>query len=418
MAARIPAPGTLLAGRYRVEEALGHGAIGMVFAAIDEKTGVDCAIKLLSSPELREDRARLVREARALMLVNHPHVVRVFDVAEDDDGAPFLVLERLVGEDLSSLAPLGAKLPAADVVDYAAQVCEALEAAHARGIIHRDIKLSNLFLARSGPRPTIKVLDFGVSKLGAADSQGSLTRGDGPLGSPQFISPEQLADPRAVDARADLWALGVVMYRLLAGRFPFDGATVVETFALVARGDRPALREVAPEVPPALASVVERCLERDPGRRWSSATALRAALRADAPVTSEDDPATTVNVAPSPAPRRPWLLFAGGLVLTLGAGLLLSTRSGIGPPSASPVRVEPSSEPAAPPPVAAPSPAAPPSAPPAVELESEAPPATSSSRSGPRLHPRPAHRRADPATTAAPATPSAPPPELRGNPYR
>ncbi|MFO0738593.1 MAG: serine/threonine-protein kinase [Labilithrix sp.] len=419
MTARLPAPGTLFAGRYRIEEVLGHGAIGVVLAALDEKTGVDCAIKLLSSPELGQDRARLVREARALMLITHPHVVRVFDVAEDDEGAPFLVLERLEGEDLGARCPLGAALPAAQVIDYAAQVCEALEAAHARGVIHRDIKPSNLFLARTSEGEVIKVLDFGVSKLRGADGQGSLTRADGPLGSPQFISPEQLANPKAVDARTDLWALGVVMYRLLSGRFPFHGETVMETFALVARGERRALHDVAPDVPPVLEAIVDRCLERDPARRWPSAAALRAALLGGEAVAAEDETVTTLATAPpapAPASRRSWALFAVGLLATLGAGgLLLSSRGGSAVPMPTPA--EPSApaarddvlrEPPPPPTV---------SAGPAIEPAEVEAPSPSSPRSGPRPRPRPSHRPA-PAPAPPPPTPPASDPDLRGNPYR
>jgi eukaryotic-like serine/threonine-protein kinase len=333
-----PTRGSMFAKRYRIEHVLGQGGMGVVVAARDEKTGVRCAIKLLGKEASRTDTPRLMREARALMLLTSEHVVRIFDVGEDASAGPYLVLERLDGRDLAKLAPLGTPLPWSNVAAYAHDACRALAHAHAIGIIHRDIKPSNLFLARtSDGREIVKVLDFGVSKLTASaghwEGQRTLTGngGDGALGSPQFISPEQLADPRGVDARTDLWSMGVVMFRLLTGRFPFEGTTVAEIFNAVLRAPIPSLDDT--DVPPALAAIVMRCLTRDVDGRIATAEELANALEcfarqrtaSCAPVSiasmSEDVMTTETTPCPPRARTRNALraigAVAAGVALTL-----------------------------------------------------------------------------------------------------
>lgn len=310
---------------------------------------------------------------------------------------PYLVLERLEGEDLGSLAPLGQPLDPERVISYAVQICEALAAAHAVDIIHRDIKPSNIFLAKTAAGPTVKVLDFGVSKVSPGDGQGSLTR-DGPLGSPQFISPEQLENPRAVDARTDIWALGVVMYRLLSGTFPFNGKTVAETFALVAKGDRAPLRDVAPAVPASLAAVVERCLARDPKDRYASASDVRDALERRAEAAPAASPPASARSTVT-RPPRPWVVLVAGFAVTLGIGgavLALKTRP---VPAATSAEAAPTQVPIA-----------------SAEIETDAGtltevPATSVARghspaTRPQPHPR---KKPDPVPSST---------ELRSNPYR
>jgi eukaryotic-like serine/threonine-protein kinase len=279
VASRIPPKGSLFAGRYRVDSVLGQGGMGVVLTVIDEKTNVTCALKLVSGLQLSRDAPRLIREARALMLISSAHVVRVFDV-DEVDGVPYVVLEKLDGQDLFKLAADGQPMPPSIVALYATQVCDALSQAHAVGIIHRDIKLSNLFLAHLPDGSSIiKVLDFGISKAAPGDELGSITSSHQPLGSPQFISPEQLRNPKAVDARTDLWSLGVVMFRLLSGRYPFEGKTALAVHKAIARGERPTLAEVIPDLPREMLAIVERCLSPDPAGRHASAAELGAALR-------------------------------------------------------------------------------------------------------------------------------------------
>jgi serine/threonine-protein kinase len=283
---RTPKVGSLFANRYRIENLLGQGAVGVVFGVRDEKTGVACALKLLNRPETRVDAARIIREARALMLISSPHVVRIFDVAERAGYGPYLVLERLNGGTLLDVASTGEKMPAEVVVRYALHVCDALARAHAVGVIHRDIKLSNLFLAQDadGNEDVLKVLDFGIAKVSTpgAGSPSTLTK-EKLLGSPQFMSPEQLLNPRTVDARTDLWSLGVVLFRLLSGEYPFNGESIADVTTSVLKSPVPPLSKLGVAVPPALQSIVDRCLSRDLAARWSSAAELASSLRALSP---------------------------------------------------------------------------------------------------------------------------------------
>jgi serine/threonine-protein kinase len=231
---------------------------------------------------MRVDAARVIREGRALMRIASPHVIRIFDVAELPHWGPYLVLERLHGSNLAVRAPLGQPWPFPSVMHLGLQVCDGLAHAHAVGIIHRDIKLSNLFVARQGPQDIIKVLDFGIAKVtgtpGAAATASTLTKGA--LGSPQFMSPEQVATPRLVDARTDLWSLGVVMFRLATGRFPFDGSSLGELSAAVLKARVPTLQESGIHAPVALQAILDRCLARKLDERWPSAVDLGTSLRA------------------------------------------------------------------------------------------------------------------------------------------
>lgn len=265
--------GTIFHERYQVREMLGQGSMGIVFAAHDSKTGQNVAIKVLNRTDVAVDAARFVREGRALMRMSSPHVVRVHEVSEAPGQGPYLVLERLEGQTFAQLSPLGTIWPWPSVVECAAQVCLALAEAHAAGIVHRDIKLSNLFVTNER---MVKVLDFGIAKL--IDPDGSLTTltKEKVLGSPRFMSPEQVTSPRSVDARTDLWALGVVMYRLLTGRFPFEGASTVEICTSVLRGTP----EKIAGIPPGLQAAVDRCLAKRAQDRFGSAVELGAALRA------------------------------------------------------------------------------------------------------------------------------------------
>jgi serine/threonine-protein kinase len=427
---RTPPQGSLFAGRYRVGPVLGEGGMGIVLSAVDEKTNVPCALKVVSGVSSEQDAARLLREARALMLVSSTHVVRIFDV-DELEGVPFLVLERLEGQDLARLSEGGVPLPPRDVATFAFEACEALTQAHAVGIIHRDIKPSNLFLARQPDgREIVKVLDFGISKAAPGDNLGAFTSSHQPLGSPQFISPEQIANPKSVDPRTDIWSLGAVMFRLLSGQYPFAGKTKLEIHQAITTGKREPLHAVAPTVPAGLAGVVERCLSHDREERYGSAAELAAALlpytevEPELPTAVDEEPPTReiVRVVRAPKMGRTRFVVLGlGIAIPL-LGFLVIRRGAPGAPMAIP---SPSIAASFPPPVEASIAAA--TLPSPTESGSSAPSARPVRASRPRPHPgppspparEPAPRSDEPAP--APPTPMATPTsssQLRTNPYR
>ncbi len=275
-------PGTVLQGKYRVEHVLGEGGMGIVVAAIHLGLDQRVAVKVLR-PELRrmpEVVERFQREARAASKMEGAHVAKVLDVGALDDGTPFLVMEHLEGNDLSSVRRGGRPLPPAIAVSYLIEACEAIAEAHGLGIIHRDVKPANLFLAkkRSG-KTEIKVLDFGISKLGGpGEADSGLTGSAVAMGSAEYMSPEQMLSARDVDARADIWSLGVCLYELCTARGPFSSASLGDTCAKVIHGAPTLPRGVVPQILPGLEAIILRCLEKDPAKRFASAVDLAAAL--------------------------------------------------------------------------------------------------------------------------------------------
>src|SRR4051812_480796 len=210
--------GQILGGKYRVDRVLGAGGMGMVVAATHLQLDERIAIKFLLPEALRnpEAVARFGREAKAAVKIRGEHVARVIDVGSFENGAPYMVMEHLDGRDLSSFIHERGAMPMSDAVDAVLQACEALAEAHALGIVHRDLKPANLFLTRRPDgTPSIKVLDFGISKLTAPGADHSMTKTSAVMGSPLYMSPEQMTASRGVDARTDIWALGVVLYELL-----------------------------------------------------------------------------------------------------------------------------------------------------------------------------------------------------------
>ncbi|MEY2934742.1 MAG: hypothetical protein RL033_5491 [Pseudomonadota bacterium] len=222
---------------------------------------------------------RFLREARAAVKIRSEHVVRVSDVGRLPSGAPYLVMEYLEGEDLAQRLERG-PVPLADAVDYVIQCCEAMHVAHRSGIVHRDLKPANLFLTqRPDGSPLIKVLDFGISKVsGGEAAQLSLTRTQAMMGSPLYMSPEQMRSSKDVAASTDIWALGVILHELIAGDVPFTGSSVTEVLVKVMTEAPPHLRSLLPDVPEGLEAVVLRCLAKAPGERFSSMAALAVAL--------------------------------------------------------------------------------------------------------------------------------------------
>lgn len=275
-------PGDILAGKYRVERVLGSGGMGYVVAARHLSLDQLVALKFLRTGALDSTEAttRFLREAKAAVKLKNEHVAKVFDVGTLDTREPYMVMEYLEGSDLAALLKQRGTIPAHEAADYVLQACEALAEAHGHGIIHRDIKLANLFLTR-GPTgaPLVKVLDFGVSKTNPfGESEHDMTRTSSMLGSPRFMSPEQMRDPRAVDGRTDLWSLGVCLYRMVAGRAPFDAETLGQLFTAVMHENPEPLARLCPDLPPGFANVVHRCLEKDPATRFGSAAELAYAL--------------------------------------------------------------------------------------------------------------------------------------------
>jgi eukaryotic-like serine/threonine-protein kinase len=274
-----PEPGTLLRERYRIGDLLGQGGMGLVYGARDLGSGAEVAIKFLR-PELCERTrtvSRFQREARALARLASPHVVRVTDVATLADGTPFFVMERLIGRSLALELAARGRLPAAEAVSYLVQAARGAQAAHDQGIVHRDLKPENLFLCEAAGGRLLKVLDFGISKLEVAAGF-RVTETDTSLGTPAYMSPEQLRSAKHVDARSDVWSLGVIGFQLLAGRIPFEGKNSAELARSVVRDDPPSLAELVPDLPAPLAAAIQRALRRDPALRPQSAAQFAVAL--------------------------------------------------------------------------------------------------------------------------------------------
>jgi serine/threonine-protein kinase len=229
--------------------------------------------------------ARFVQEARAAAEVQSEHVVRVLDVGSLDDGSPFIVMEFLRGRDFARLVRAHGPLPVVDVAGYLLQACEAVAEAHTLGIVHRDLKPANLFLtARADGSPLVKVLDFGISKLTRRGAPvGALTKSRSVMGTPLYMSPEQLRDAASVGPATDVWSLGCILHELLAGKPPFLAESAEALGALIASGPTPRIRASRPEVPIELEEVIVRCLEKEPAARFASVGELAQRIGPFAP---------------------------------------------------------------------------------------------------------------------------------------
>jgi serine/threonine-protein kinase len=305
----LPAVGDEILGKYRILRKLGEGGMGVVYAALHIELQETVAIKMLSpSLAMRDDVVgRFMREARAAAKIKNEHAVRVLDVGKFEDGVPYMVMEFLDGEDLETTLMARGPLPLPEVIKYVAEAAIALSEAHRQGIVHRDIKPANLFLAkRSNGSRIIKIVDFGISKV-ANDGliEGGATRTDSVMGTPMYMSPEQLRASRDVDARADVWSLGIVFYRLLTGISPFDGDTVPLLFVSIFSSKHRSLRERRPDLPIELESILARCLEKDRDKRMSSVEEFVMALApwagSDAPISFGRESLASGNWAASAA---------------------------------------------------------------------------------------------------------------------
>jgi hypothetical protein len=281
--------GDVLAGKYRVDKVLGVGGMGVVVAARHLQLDTKVAIKfllpgMLASPEAV---SRFAREARAAVKITGEHVARVFDVGTLETGAPYMVMEFLEGGDLAAWVQQRGALPVETAVDFVLQACVAVTEAHSLGIVHRDIKPANLFcIRRADGQLTIKVLDFGISKvtdLGGSGPGMSVTKTSAMMGSPLYMSPEQMQSSKDVDGQTDIWALGVVLYELLAGQVPFNGETLPEVCVKIATQHPPPLHTFRRDVPDGLKDVITRALEKDRARRYRTVAEFAMALGAFAP---------------------------------------------------------------------------------------------------------------------------------------
>jgi serine/threonine protein kinase len=276
-------PGQMIAEKYRVDQVIAVGGMGIVVAAVHVQLGQEVAIKVLLPTELAQEphaAARFVREARAAACMRSDHVVRIHDVGSLPDGLPYMVMERLYGSDLRALLRARGPLPIADVVEYVTQACDGIGEAHRMGIVHRDLKPSNLFLTtKHGGRELVKVLDFGISKAAQqAPLEATLTTSRTLIGSPLYMSPEQIRDPKSVDARSDIWSLGIILHQLLTGKPAFTADSLPAVCAAIAADPPASTRERRPEVPEQLERVIMRCLEKLPPARYASVEELCAAL--------------------------------------------------------------------------------------------------------------------------------------------
>jgi eukaryotic-like serine/threonine-protein kinase len=283
-------PGEIIAEKYRVEEVLGVGGMAFVVAVTHVELGERFALKFLNRDLLGEKNIvdRFTQEAKAACRIRSEHVARVYDVGTHY-GAPFFVMEHLEGRDLAMvLAHSDRKgLPIGQAVEWVMQACDALAVAHHHGIIHRDIKPENLFLVEHGGLPSIKLLDFGISKLslasGVTSGVDARLTGHFSLGTPSYMSPEQIRSASSADTRSDLWSLGVVLYELLVGYEPFRAPSVPELCAAVAGDEPKRVCELRPEVPRELSDVVHKCLQKDPDDRFAHVAELAMALLPFAP---------------------------------------------------------------------------------------------------------------------------------------
>ncbi len=257
--------GDVLAGKYRVERVLGQGGMGVVVAAMHLQLEQRVALKFLLPEALQhpEQLTRFSREARAAARMRNDHVARVIDVGTLDTGVPYIVMEYLDGSDLSHYLEKQGPLAIAQAAALTLEACEGLAEAHALGIVHRDLKPANLFLARTRDGTTcLKIVDFGISKiLAPGTGEFDMTRTGTVMGSPYYMSPEQMRSSRAVDARADIWSLGVILYELVSGRVPFDAPTLPQLCGMILTEPTPLLADARRDTPPRFAAVVSRCLE-------------------------------------------------------------------------------------------------------------------------------------------------------------
>ncbi len=315
--------GTVIADKYRVEQMLGRGGMGVVVEATHLELGTRVAIKLLL-PELvksEEAAARFRREGRALFKLNNPHVCRVMDVGTTEGGSPFMVMELLEGEDLAEVLGRGQTFAVTDAVHIILQASQGLAEAHANGVVHRDLKPENLYLTVDATGEScVKILDFGLSKIqsGPLDTTRSrkLTADAQVMGTPHYMAPEQWMSSKDVGAGADQWSLATILFELISGQPPFPGPQFATICSQVLNAPTPSLAKRRADVPKGLDAVLRKAMEKDPGSRYENVGAFAVALSAFGPDGSAMQAERTLS-------------------------MLRRTRPGLGPESTGRFRVRP-----------------------------------------------------------------------------
>jgi serine/threonine protein kinase len=327
-------PGLVLADRYQILAPIGTGASSTVWEARDRASGETVAVKAVSLARAgwrSEVRDRFQQEARLLTMVRHRHLVGVRAFGETEDGYLYLVLDRLSGETLTDRLARPPRLRWREAATIALELARGLAALHARRIVHRDLKPANVILAESGGEVVAKIIDLGIGKVGAAATDpaifATLTATGQVLGTPEYMSYEQALGERDVDARTDVWALGVVLHEMLTGRRPFTGGNVNAVLAAIRNAPRPRLVTAVRGTPEALARVVDRCLDRSRDARFRDGAALSEALV----LALHEGDAQAARVT-----RRRWLAIASavGLFAGAGVGVAAAPRRSPEPPNA------------------------------------------------------------------------------------
>ncbi len=275
--------GTLLESRYRIGEILAEGGMGIVYLGFQKGVDRPVAIKFLN-PDLcssTETSERFMQEARLAARIDHPGIVKVFDLGSTQEGIPYIVMEYLQGSDLSARIREAGRLDPGEALGLTEQILQVLTAVHASGIVHRDLKPENVFLARqSGGSVVVKVLDFGVSRLVQNDGKvRRITEAGRVYGTPHYVSPEQARGRLDVDHRSDLYSVSVILFEMLIGTPPFQGDSPVGLMLDIVSMPPPNPLEVRPDLPPAVAGIMLRGLEKDPRDRFQSASEMSAALK-------------------------------------------------------------------------------------------------------------------------------------------
>ncbi len=315
-----------LGGRYRLEAQIGGGGAASVWRAMDVRLGRHVAVKLLHRNAIPDGRAeeRFAREAEIVARFDHPNIVRLFDRGEDAHGSAYLVFELVEGEDLRQRLDRVGTLSPDDAAATCAAVADALAYAHARGVVHRDVKARNVLVTGDGE---VKLTDFGVATLLEADAASGLTQTGMLIGTADYLSPEQ-ATGQPVDARTDVYSLGVLLFESLTGRVPFTGESVVAVAVQQTSVPVPDVREKAPGTPPWLAAVVERACQKDPDERFGGATAMATALRAGISAPQGNDvTATMPQVVAAPGRRGRVVASVLAVAALTAGGAVLLTRN-------------------------------------------------------------------------------------------
>jgi serine/threonine protein kinase len=272
-------------GGYKVLATIGRGAMGQVYLAEDEHLERRVAIKVMHPARASDpaSRQRFIRESRATAAIEHPHVVTIHQVGEHrqggaQSGLPYIVMQCLHGDTLGTYRAKVGRVPLPEALRISREIAEGLAAAHRRGLVHRDIKPENIIL--EGPTRAVKIIDFGlVRDIGDADSSAQVTMDGAVVGTPAYMAPERISD-RPVDARADLFGLGVMLYELLADQLPFTGTSMMAMLASIAHGSPTRLRSVAPDVPDDVSKLVMQMIAHDPADRPATAQAVADTIAA------------------------------------------------------------------------------------------------------------------------------------------